>query len=83
MKKYPIHCTCPGPDFGKPAKVIESNGNVREYFTCSPIPEGKTFQTEYSGQVVEFQVDMNYYTDDKLVVVRVVNVRKLRRIKKK
>ena len=51
--------------------------------TLNPIPEGKKFQTEYAGQVVEFEVDMNFCTNDKLVVVKVINVRKSRRVKKK
>ena len=83
MKKYPIHRTCPGPDFGKPAKAIEPNGNVREYHTCNPILEGRKFQTEYGEQIIEFEVDMNFCTNDKLVVVSAVNVRKSRRAKKR
>jgi len=80
MKKYPIHSTCPGPDFGKPFEITLANGEIKKYETHNPIPEGERFTTEYDGQVIEFEVDMNFSTDKNLAVVRVMNVRKSRRI---
>jgi len=40
--------------------------------TNNPIPEGTTFEVTHDGTLVRFQVDMNFYTDPNLVVMKVM-----------
>ena len=66
-KLYPIHQTAPGPGFGK---------LLPDKWTRNPVPEGKTFTTEYDGMKIQFRVDMNFYSDQKFIVVEVLNVKR-------
>jgi len=67
MGKYPIHQTASGPDYMKPVVV-----GGKPVMTNNPIPEGTTFEVTHDGTLVRFQVDMNFYTDPNLVVMKVM-----------
>jgi len=64
-KRFPIHCTVPGPTFGD---VVENE------FTHNPIPEGKIFEIRYGGYVIRFRIDIHFYTNPLLSVVELVGV---------
>ena len=70
----PILQTAPGPDFHKPAITRDSETGqiVKEYTTNNPIPEGEIFTALYKGKMYKFQVDMSFYTDPNLVVMRII-----------
>jgi hypothetical protein len=65
VKKFPICCTVPGPTFGD---VVEGR------YTHNPIPEGKTFETEYGGYKIMFKLDMHFYTHPDSSIIEVVSV---------
>lgn len=82
-KEYPIHCTCPGPEYGKQAAVRDpKTGKIVERFTThNPIKEGTRIShtmLNVHGQdkiKVTFVIDMNFYTDKDRFVGRIVEVK--------
>ena len=72
---FPIHQTAPGPGFMEPA-VIKNDprllGKDREYMTHNPIKEGSVISVIHKGETVKFRVNMNFYSDPRLVVMEVI-----------
>ena len=73
---FPIHCSCEGPDFGKPAVICDPRlgGAIREYVTNNPIPEGTKFVVQYGDYTIRFELDSHYYSNPNLSVIKVLNV---------
>ena len=72
---FPIHCSCEGPDFGKPAVARDPvSGVTKEYVTDNPIPEGTKFVVQYGDYTIRFELDSHYYSNPNLSVIKVLNV---------
>lgn len=73
--KFPIHCLCEGPDFGKLAVAYDPvSGVTKEYMTNNPIPEGTKFIVQYGDYTIRFEMYQHFLSDPDLSMVKVLNV---------